>query len=189
MAKKLSVSVPDDLWEHAQTQRPDLNPSHLVQAALEAWIRPADAAGFSLARPQDAEAGFEAARRKLAERARSEFEDGYRAAVELAGALDWWYVQRLAKSNFAVLGWSSSLAESRVAEDIGNVPKGWGTETEVIGGLLKALGGHISPWGDDMPMRTIPFLRGFAQAFRDLWTQVNDGEPATVSEGGVALGS
>ena len=76
MVKKLSVSVPDELWEQAQTQRPDLNPSHLVKAALETFTRPADTAGFSLARPADAEDDFAAARAKFADIAREGLQRG-----------------------------------------------------------------------------------------------------------------
>jgi hypothetical protein len=45
---KLSVSVPDELWERACAQRPDLKTSVLVQEALESWTHPEGTAGYSL---------------------------------------------------------------------------------------------------------------------------------------------
>jgi hypothetical protein len=173
---KLSVSVPDELWERARGQHPDLKDSHLVQEALDAYTKPADTAGFSLDIPDDAKEAFEAARNQLASFARAQYEDGYRAAVELTPKLGWWYVQRLAEDHFNVKAWCSSLASTNVEEKMGQIPEGWGTDDAVIGALVKALGNLVEPWGDNSPEPSIPYLRGFTQAFRDLWVKVNVGE-------------
>jgi hypothetical protein len=191
MARKLSVSVPDELWDRAQTQRPDLNPSHLVQTALEAFTRPADTAGFSLARPEDTEEGFAAAKTQLASMARAEFESGYRAAVRTMPALSWWDIQGLAEGNFDVAAWAKGYGDSEVAAQIGNIPKDWAPDPAVVKAIFQGLGGWIMPYGAEEPRPTIPFLRGFARAFRELWTQVNEGnerEADRAAEQEVALG-
>jgi hypothetical protein len=189
---KLSVSVPDALWEKAQTKRPDLKDSHLVQEALESFTKPADTAGFSLAMPDDAKEAFEVAREHLATMARAQFEDGYRAAVEAIPHLGWWNVQGLAEDHFDVKSWARSLVDSNVNAKLGNIPEDWGTEDKVIGALIKPLGSLLPPYGDNSPRPSIPFLRGFTQAFRDLWEQVNAGEiapePAAADDEEGALG-
>jgi hypothetical protein len=182
---KLSVSVPDELWERARGVRPDLKDSRLVQTALDAFTRPAEVAGYSTAMPEDAKAAFEAVRDKLAARARTEFEDGYRAAIELVPTLDWWDIQSLAERyRFAVKEWAQSYADSVVAGHLGHIPKDMAAELETVGGLVKALGNVISPFGDNEYGRTVPFLRGFAQAFRELWDQVNQGEASANADPG-----
>jgi hypothetical protein len=186
---KVSVSVPDGLWDRARSQRPDLNNSHLVQEALETFTKPADTAGFSLAMPDDVAGAFQAARDQLASLARTQFEEGYRAAVELTPKLGWWYVQRLVEAHYDVKAWCSSVASSNVEEKLGHIPKGWGTDDEVIAGLLKALGNLVEPWGDDSFGPSIPYLRGFAQAFRELWEQVNVGESAGVEATAIGEGA
>jgi hypothetical protein len=173
---KLSVSVPDELWERAQMSRPDLNNSRLVQEALDQLTRPASSAGFSLDRPATAEEGFAKAKEQFATLARAEFERGYQAAVDLAPSLGWWNLQRLAESHFYVKGWVSSYMESYIAGEIGNIPKQWAPDGELIPALLKAFGNLVAPFGDDTWGPSIPYLRGAAQALRELWTAVNAGD-------------
>lgn len=182
---KLSVSVPDDLWEESRAKRPDLNPSHLVQEALEGWTRSRATPAFSQDRPDDAETAFALARERLAGQARGEFERGYRAALAAAETLDLWVIESLAKQHFDVVPWAKGFARSAVEVDIGNTPKEWGPNPEIIGALLKALGNLISPWGDDAFGPNAPYLRGFAQAMRDLWEESVEG---TASRSGADRG-
>jgi hypothetical protein len=183
---KLSVSVPDELWEASRTQRPDLNPSHLVQEALEVWTRSHVAPPFSLERPDDAGDAFALVREHLAGQAREEFERGYRAALEAAEVLDFWVIESLAKQHFDVVAWAEGFASSEVQADMDRIPRDRAPGTKIIGPLLKALGNVISPWGDDAFGPSAPYLRGFAQAMRDLWEEAFEG---TVSRSGSASGS
>ncbi len=184
---KLSVSVPDELWDRARGLRPDLKDSHLIQNALEGFTKPAEVAGYSVAMPEDAKPAFEAAREKLAAHARGEFEEGYRAGVEIVPSLSWWDIQSLAdRHRFAVKEWARGYSDSVVNAELGNIPTDWAADPDVVSALLKALGNLVPPFGDDMFTPSIPYLRGFTQAFRDLWEQVNGegGVPMDVSSNG-----
>ena len=60
-----------------ERSRPDLNPSRVVQEALDAWVRARATDPFSLERPGEADAAFAAMRDRLAVKAREQFERGY----------------------------------------------------------------------------------------------------------------
>jgi hypothetical protein len=104
---KLSVSVPDGLWEEARAVRPDLKPSGIVQAALEAW-RSERSPAFRHDPPADVGEAFSHARNRLAAHARQDFERGYRAAVAVAPEIEWWVLEALATQHFSVRLWAEN---------------------------------------------------------------------------------
>ena len=172
---KLSVSVPDPLWDAARESRPDLNPSRLVQEALDSWVRARSATPYPVGRPRQADAHFDAARARLVATARAEFERGYVAAVECAEILDWVYFDSLARGRFEVRSWAAGIASAAVQVDLGALPKEWGPAPATVRVLVQALGNIVSPFGDDMFTPSLPYVRGFAQAMRDLWTDAVEG--------------
>jgi hypothetical protein len=182
---KLSVSVPDDLWSEARHIRPDLNPSHLVQQALEAWTSGRAAPPFLGSRPPDADAAFASARDRFAAGARSEFERGYRAALVAAEALEFGYLQSLASDRFDVVAWARGIGQTRVQADLGNIPKDWAPGPATINAIVDALGSLVPPFGDDAFEPSTPYLRGFAQAMRDLWEAAVEGAPLPKDGGDV----
>lgn len=172
---KLSVSVPDDLWESTRIQRPDLNPSHLVQEALEAWTRSHTEPAFSQDRPADAADAFSKVRDRLARQAREDFEVGYRGALQAAEVLEFWVIESLADRHFDVAAWADGFAWSAVAAAMGNIPREWAPDGEIIHILVKTLGSLVSPYGDDAFKPSAPYLQGFARAMRDLWQEAFEG--------------
>ena len=172
---KLSVSVPDDMWSTALDARPDLSPSHLVQEALAVWLRSRSKPAFSHDRPPGATAAFAAARDRLADAAREEFGRGYRAALAVAEVIDLEYFQALVRNRFDVAVWASGIGQTTVEADLGRVPKEWVATPVVIRALVEALGGLVSPYGDNEFRPNAPYLRGFSQAMRDLWEQAVEG--------------
>jgi hypothetical protein len=194
MAKKLSVSVSDELWARALAQRPDLNPSRLVQTALESWTRAADSAGFSVERPPKAEKKFQLAREWLGAIAREQFEAGYLAAVDTMPKLDWLALQDLADRNFDVKTWAEGYGSSEAEAKAGFIPEDWSPDPATVKALYQGLGPWIMPYNEESPRPTIPFLRGFAKAFRELWEETVDGPTrasgaASSTNGEGALGS
>jgi hypothetical protein len=179
---KLSVSVPDDLWSAAREIRPDLNPSHLVQQALEAWTSMRAAPAFSRDRPPDADAAFVSVRDSVAAIARTEFERGYRAALSAAHVLEFGHLQSLSRGRFDLATWARGIADAAVEADLGHIPKHWGPKPATIGALVETLGNLVPPFGDNEFGPSAPYLRGFAQAMRDLWEAAVEGAPSA-SEG------
>jgi hypothetical protein len=189
---KLSVSVPDALWESSRAKRPDLNPSRLIQEALEGWQQQRSKSPFPLNRPADAEVLFTKRRDRLAAVAREEFESGYRAALEAAEVFDWWALESLADDHFDVPRWAQGWADSAVQADLGQIPGAAAPDAKLIRALIKALGNLVSPFGDDEFGPSAPYLRGFAQAMRDLWHESFEGwtkESDTASNKGSESGS
>jgi hypothetical protein len=177
---KLSVSVPDPLWEEARQQRPDLNPSRLVQVALDSWVQPRSAPAFSLEPPADAGPAFAAAREHMAAEVRREFEEGYRAALAAANSIRLLTFQELADDyRFDVAAWARDRAR-RAMEGVWMGPETWWAwDVEEGSAVAKALGSVIPhPALDTESGRTAPFVRGFAEALRNLWETVIQGPPA-----------
>jgi|GEM_PF-2279553 len=171
---KLSVSVPDALWETSRAQRPDLNPSRLVQEALEAWRQQRARPAFPLERPVEADSLFAKRRDQLAAKAREEFERGYRAALAVAEVFDWWDLESLARQRFDVAAWAAGFADAAVAADLGRIPTE-APDKKVMSALIKALGALLPPFGDNEPTPSAPYQRGFAQAMRELWRESFEG--------------
>lgn len=176
---KLSVSVPDPLWERANEVRPGHNPSHLVQAALERMVDASSTAGLSTARPEGTETAFERARVRLAVEARAQFAHGYEAALGAAEQLPLWCIESLATyRNFDVKGWAGGFAMAQVRVDAGDAPPEEAPGKELIGALGRGLGDYLSPYFDDTFTPTVAYVRGYAQAMRDLWNDVYEGTTA-----------
>ena len=175
---KMSVSIPDELWEDARSKRPDLNQSRLVQEALEAFRASRTSPGFSTERPADARPAFEKARDLLVADARKQFEDGYRAALEAAPDLEWWCLEKLAKGHFDVRRWTEDLGQLRETAELGAIPWVWAPSDKVFGALIRSLGALPEPDVSELFMPQWPYLRGYAVAMRDLWTEVVEGLPS-----------
>jgi hypothetical protein len=180
---KLSVSVPDELWDRARAGRPDLSTSHLVQQALERWTSPEGSAGYSLEAPEAAAELMERATARLSEDAREHYERGYLAGAKAGTELDWWSVQSLHDKHYDVRAWIDPIRNGQLAYDMGQLEPGM-QPSSAVGPLVEALGALMSPWGDNMFTPSAPYLRGFTQAMRDLWQRVNVGGPEEAAGAG-----
>jgi hypothetical protein len=115
---KLSVSVPDDLWDQARGQAPtDIAsaPSALVQEALRAYVtaNAPEAPRLRVPRPEGHQVTFERARSKLAQQARQEAEKGYVAGLAIAEHLEWHDIESLAERyRFDVAEWAKSYRDA-----------------------------------------------------------------------------
>jgi hypothetical protein len=168
---KLSVSVPDQLWESARSKGADLSPSRLVQRALELWAG-RDDAGFSLDPPSEASDLLDSAVARFAELARDEFERGYLAGVTLAPHLDWWDLQDLHDRRFDVQVWARLCGDYMDPNEYAPTEEHKATFNRIV----DALGGMTGYPGTEVNgPRTAPYLRGFVKAMRDLWDRVNEG--------------
>jgi post-segregation antitoxin (ccd killing protein) len=173
---KLSISVPEQLWEEARAYRPDLSPSHLVQTSLEALAH-AERTSTLAERPAQVDEAFAAARDRFIQQAHERYHCGYAAAVDLASQVDWWVVESLARDNFDVPKWANGFVTETLNAAIGLIPKDWGPGPAVLGAMIKALGNLADPSGEGWAPDAA-YLRGFTQAMRALWTEVFERTPS-----------
>jgi hypothetical protein len=172
---KLSISVPEPLWEEARAFRPELNPSHLVQEALEAMAH-AERTSTLADRPAEVDEAFAVARDRFIQQAHERYQRGYAAAVELAGHVDWWVLESIARDNFNVEQWAEGIVKDLDHAMVGLIPRDW-IKDYPIGAFIKALGCFVDPSGEGW-RPDAAYLRGFAQAMRALWTEVFERTPS-----------
>lgn len=161
MMPKLSVSVPDELWERAQVAEPQLGPSQLVQTALQRLVARADhRPSFARSRPADSNDLVQRAKQRLAHTARERYEHGYRTGAEFAGSLPWPFFERLNSYSWEVDRWVDNWHENA-----DSTPEEYAWYE-----LVK----------DTVPedyRRESLFHRGFVDALDDVWAAVtSDGE-------------
>jgi hypothetical protein len=182
---KTSISVPDELWQRAKARRPELNASHMVQEALEAFAAPAAPGSEGWKLVAGVEQVFEAARERLAAQARREFEEGYNAAIVAGEEMEWRDVEALAEARFDITAWVAPYINLPARAVIGEIPEDE-IEPAIIPILVHALGNMIPPWGDDSFTPHGSYLRGFARGMRDLFEAVVAAEGASPSDEEVA---
>jgi len=184
---KLSISVPNELWDRARAAGNDANPSHLVQEALHRYVeergrKPA----YPLTPPDDVASAKGAVRERFANEARKKFEDGYRAALTAFPVLSWNDIEFLANSyRFDVKRWAHSYAA--LAEDpdlrkampgyVSQFPEGADVDAAVVQALMNALGAWAAPHGMSEWEPGATYARGFEQAARDVWREITEGTP------------
>jgi hypothetical protein len=165
---KFSVYVPDELWEAASKRLggKDKNPSQVVQEALRRRLSEEEARASLLAEGVSVDPErFEAVRSQLLRGARSEFERGYTAGLELAEALDF---DRLADM--------ACYYEYELEDLAGN----WGVEGEP---WEKWFEKHDVEVDADFPdERFALFRQGVARALQDLWAALGESRWSAASE-------
>ncbi len=118
---KLSVSVPDDLWEEARSIAADPNSSSaVIQEGLRLWVaQTRSGPGYATSAPKDVLGDLHEARERLAREARAEFENGYGQGVQCARRLPWWAIENLADHyRFRVREWAGAWANAAVELDM-----------------------------------------------------------------------
>jgi hypothetical protein len=162
---KLSVSVPDELWEEARRRVDHDSPSAVVQSALSRLVATKAATDYQV-RPASDEisAALDAARTRVVADAQEMFQTGYRHGLELA-----------AKLGFRELEWivrTGGLKAAKIASAAGPNPV---YEPPIRAGLLtKYYGSYADPLDgiDWTPAR--PTIEGIDAALHDVWQQVTE---------------
>jgi hypothetical protein len=118
---KLSVSVPDDLWEEARSIAADTKSSSaVIQEALRRWVaQTRRGPAYATSPPEDVLDELHEARERLAREARVEFGHGYAQGVQCARRLPWWAIEDLAdRHGFRVGEWARAWANAAVELDM-----------------------------------------------------------------------
>ena len=170
---KLSVSVPDNLWEQASRQVDDDSPSAIVQAALNRFVGDGRGGADYAVRPEladDLAAALEFARAHVVGQARELYQAGYRKGVELAGRLNF---RQLA---YIVRVGSKTAAQDQVSVafdiDTGRSPEGHRPLIEPRE-LIDYLGSYADYTGGELPTPAAPTIEGIDRALADVWDAVH----------------
>ena len=180
---KLSVSVPDELWEAAQRRVDDDSPSAVVRAALNHLVAASEASAEYSVRPElddDLTTAIEAARQSVLADARTMFQDGYRQGVKLAGELGFRQLDYLAGVGVKQGAKSMADFDRDMAFRPGLYPEGSEAliDTNI---LVKYVGDYADFVGDRITWRPAdPTMEGIDYALRDVWQRVN--APADAAE-------
>jgi hypothetical protein len=180
---KMSVYVPDELWEQVRESAPDGNASQLVQRALKALVVRAPRTAYSQQPPEPAAASAKAITERLIEEAREEWVRGYTAAIEWSIKHGTWQrLQLFAREGFNLDKWIAFI--SSIWLDGGTQMQVPDEMREEQVALANALGSKADPWGIIEWDSSATFCEGFAKALSDLCRSVENGEPIFESHGG-----
>jgi hypothetical protein len=180
---KLSVYIPDELWEQVRGSAPDGNASQLVQRALKTLVVREPRAAYSQEPPSPAAASARAVTERLIEEAREEWAKGYTAAIEWSIKHGTWHrLQLFAREGFNLEKWIAFI--SSIWLDHETQMKGPDEMREEQVALANALGSKADPWGIIEWDSSATFCEGFAKALSDLWRSVENGEPIFVPASG-----
>jgi hypothetical protein len=178
---KLSVSVPDELWDAARAVVEDDSPSAVVQTALGQLISRGVGGKAYAQRPKlqgELADAFMTTRSRLLEDASARYQAGYRQGVELAGELDWAQLDEIAHKGVIAVSESAASFTSRFVSDPGNYPPGAKPTIDPL--LLQKYVGRYADWQDLLSGRPSEItIEGMDRALRDLWEQVQ--APASLS--------
>jgi hypothetical protein len=121
---KLSVSVPDELWDEARSLAQDSTTSAVVQEALRRWVNQArPAPQYAEGLPDDVVAALRDTQNRLGQEAQMESKRGYVYGVQCAQRLPWWAIESLADHHkFDVKKWARSWAAGAVELDMAQPP-------------------------------------------------------------------
>ena len=179
---KLSVSVPDELWEKARRRVDDDSPSAVVQRALSRLA--AQAATDYQVRPvsDDISAALEAARARVVAEAQEMFQTGYRQGLELAAELGYRQLELMVRlGGVMAASHMANWAHKRLIERDDDPM--YQNEPIISPELLAEYYGSYADYLGDVdwtPSR--PTTEGIDAALRDLWQRVTEAADLTGGE-------
>lgn len=193
---KMSVSVPDGLWDEVRDRLPKFDsPSALVQQVLRQAVDASKArAGY--AQPADdleTAAALEVLHHRLTEEARSGYQKGYRQGVELASSLSWAQLSWLQSTDLDIKECAKALrlAEDGVFDfdpsDSPTYRNGLdGSEVIIDSDLfIPYLGSHVDESLDEPWVPDDTTVEGLEQALSDVWSAVRTAPQARTQQADV----
>ena len=180
---KLSVSVPDELWEKARRRAGDDSPSAIIQSALSRLVSPSDAPYAR--RPPNAKELLTEAAKRLGAGASKEYERGYRDGLAALDEEFWLPLNDLAKDGFDLQAWAKEVKAGNKYYLFGAKddpePPWFDITAELLGELIDDHGGQDAP--------NMAYIHGLQAAWRDAWeAQHNAWETAQRPEASDAPG-
>ena len=172
---KLSVSVPDELWDKARRRFDDDSPSAVVQSALSRLVAAQAAPDYQVRPVSDAiSAALEAARARVVGEAQEMFQTGYRQGAELVAGLG--YSQLGYMAEVGGVAAARNMAHFAYEKLIRKNPEYQGEPlispdllVEYYGSYADYTSGELAGW---TPSR--PTTEGIDAALRDVWQRVTE---------------
>lgn len=163
---KLSVSVPDELWDRVKGMTDDPSPSSVVQAALRSMVADGGRPGYAHTPAVDDElaVALDAATHRLGTEVKQLYADGYRAGVELATQLTWRQLDQICSRGIA------AAAEAPVEASSNRVPIPVQLLTQVVTTPDGSAG--AGSW-----RRSPAEIEGIDQALRDVRSSIRTSPP------------
>jgi hypothetical protein len=181
---KLSVSVPDELWDAARAVVEDDSPSAVVQTALGQLISRGVGGKAYAQRPKlqgELADAFMTTQSRLLADASARYQAGYRQGVELAGELDWDLLDEIAHKGVIAVSKSAVSSHHVFVSHRDDFPPD-AKPSMVLGLLQKYVGGYADYEGR-VPWRPSEItIEGMDRALRDLWEQVQAPAPLSTND-------
>lgn len=168
---KLSIYVPDELWDRVRQARPELNPSQLVQAAIADIGGGAPFTSHPDSDTTDTDA-FERLKEKLTAEAAHRYGAGSHSALEIVEALQFGLdeLSEMAEYDWSVVQWTFQKTDADLIAHLESRDDHWSAK------FLRALGYSLLP---GFEVRATPFFtRGALDTLRRLWREVAGNEEA-----------
>jgi hypothetical protein len=189
---KLSVSVPDELWDSVRKVINADSPSAVVQEALRRAAASPGAAPTYAEAPVDDELtkSMAAVRERMLVEARQLYQDGYRQGVELAGRLSWRELDWFAPQGLVAT--AKLIAQQHIEIAMDRAPEG---AKPLIDRhlLIKYAGGYADQTGSVGWRPDRLTIEGLDRALRDMWEQLRSphrsSSAATDTGGAAAIAS
>jgi hypothetical protein len=147
---KLSVSVPDQLWDEARSLAQNSTTSAVVQEALRRWVdqtRPAGRHAEGL--PEDVLAALHETQERLGQEAHMESKRGYVYGVQCAQRLPWWAIENLAdRYRFDVKKWAANWSRAAVELDMAQPSVDPQEVEQAIAAWQRGPGPRLFDWTD-----------------------------------------
>jgi hypothetical protein len=172
---KLSVSVPDDLWEKAVRQAVGESPSGIIQKALSQFVGSSARSEYAVRPPLDTALAKElrAARAQIIDSAREMYQSGYRDGISLAKELGFSELAYIVEQGSLKAARTMAKFASEIAVGHSVAPPGARPLIEPSI-LVPYLGSYADfTHGGVEWTPTAPTVEGIDRALADVWEQVN----------------
>lgn len=173
---KLSVSVPDELWEQACRRVDYDSPSAVVQAALSRFVGDTGGNVDYAVRPDSAgelARALSAARAHIINDARELYQRGYRDGVKLAAELSFGQLAYIVRVGAKKAAQSQARLKIEIETGLAYVPEGSQPLIEPRV-LIDYLGSYADYTGGEFHTPAPPTIEGLDRALADVWESVHD---------------
>lgn len=176
---KMSIYVPDELWQHVQAHAPGVKPSTVIQEALQRYVArssaPTPFGGEPLKISPEEVVKI---RQRLADTWRTKYRAGFDAAVLLASCMPWEAFEQLQALNWDIALWINESKKRRV---VTRSPFAEMSVQPVFAGESIVTYSPAEPFFDDIEKAVTSdythikaYRDGFRDGFQQVWETIGE---------------